>query len=564
MNPIEQAAAAFPAFGLAVAHHESGDLAAARAAYLQVMDQPQLTGLCLHQLGVLAAARGDHRVAADLFSRTLAIAPLPMVYANLHAAQDLIGDRAGATATLVDLGCFLQLRKHHADAAPVYRKVLERDPLSYPAYANLGNACAWLGELPQAAQYLSRAVLLWSRVFPEASGLPQDLSKLINSLSSQTNLLPDIPVGLPHGPIQKIEELLTTLGKVFGELEMPDAALACFRQSVALSPGYALGHWNLAAELLCRMDFAAGWAAYEWRWRWPEFPEVHRALGLSVWQGEPLTGKRIYVWGEQGLGDSMQFAPLAAQLPALGAEVILEVPASLVRLLAHSFPGLRVVPRPDSPERLSFDDRLDYVVPLMSLPLRLGLRQQALPLARAYLRPPEGEAPAGLLQQNTDNRPRVGLVWAGQPRHTNDHRRSLPASALTALLRVDTVNWFSLTVGSRQADIAGRPDIVDLAPALADFADTARAVERLDLVITVDTAVAHLAGAMGRPVWLLLPKVGDWRWGRSGNTTPWYPATRIFRQSRLGDWSDVLEQVAQALRMGEATATVPTLSSFPP
>jgi tetratricopeptide (TPR) repeat protein len=564
VNPIEQAAAAFPAFGLAVAYHEAGDLAAARAAYLQMMDQPQLTGLCLHQLGVLAAARGDHRVAADLFSRTLAIAPLPMVYANLHAAQDLVGDRAGATATLIDLGCFLQLRKLHADAVPVYRKVLERDPLSYPAYANLGNACAWLGELPQAAQHLSRAVVLWSRVSSEASGLPHSLSQLIKGLSSKTDLLPDIPAGLPHGPIQKIEELLTTLGKVFGELEMPDAALACFRQSVALSPGYALGHWNLAAELLCRMDFEAGWAAYEWRWRWPEFPEAHRALGLPVWLGEPLAGKRIYVWGEQGLGDSMQFAPLAAQLPALGAEVILEVPVSLVRLLAHSFHGLRVVPRPDSPERLSFDERLDYVVPLMSLPLRLGLRPQALPLARAYLRPPEGEAPAGLQQHGTDGRPRVGLVWAGQPRHTNDHRRSLPASALTELLRVDTVSWFSLTVGARQADIAGMPRIVDLAPALGDFADTARAVERLELVITVDTAVAHLAGAMGRPVWLLLPKVGDWRWGRSGNTTPWYPATRIFRQSRLGDWSDVLEQVAQALGQVRANADVSVHSAALP
>jgi tetratricopeptide (TPR) repeat protein len=563
VNPIEQAAAAFPAFGLAVAHHEAGDLAAARAAYLQVMDQPQLTGLCLHQLGVLAAARGDHRVAADMFSRTLAIAPLPMVYANLHAAQDLIGDRAGATATLIDLGCFLQLHKLHADAVPVYRKVLERDPLSYPAYANMGNACAWLGELPQAAQHLSRAVVLWSRVSSEASGLPHSLSQLIRGLSSKTDLLPDIPVGLPHGPIQKIEELLTTLGKVFGELEMPDAALACFRQSVTLSPGYALGHWNLAAELLCRMDFEAGWAAYEWRWRWPEFPEAHRALGLPVWQGEPLAGKRIYVWGEQGLGDSLQFAPLAAQLLALGAEVILEVPASLARLLAHSFPGLRVVPRPDSPERLSFDERLDYVVPLMSLPLR----PQALPMARAYLRPPEGEAPAGLQQHGTDctdGRPRVGLVWAGQPRHTNDHRRSLPALAWTGLLDVDTVNWFSLTVGARQADIAGRSDIVDLAPSLADFADTARAVERVDLVITVDTAVAHLAGAMGRPVWLLLPKVGDWRWGRSGDTTPWYPATRIFRQSRLGDWSDVLEQVAQALGQVRAKADVSVHSAALP
>lgn len=554
MNPIEQAAAASPGFARAVRHHESGDLTAARAAYLQVMDQPQLTGLCLHQLGVLAAARGDHRVAADLFSRTLAIAPLPMVYANLHAAQDLIGDRVGATATLIDLGCFLQLHKHHADAVPVYRKVLERDPLSYPAYANLGNAFAWLGDLPQAAQHLSRAILLWTRSFPDAPGIPSDLLQLINSLSKQSHNLPDIPASVPHGPLQKMEEVLTTLGKVFGELEMPDAALACFRQSVALNPGYALGHWNLAAELLCRMDFEAGWAAYEWRWRWPEFPEVHRALGLPAWQGEPLAGKRIYVWGEQGLGDSMQFAPLAAQLPALGAEVVLEVPASLVRLLAHSFPGVHVVPRPGSPELLSFDGPLDYVVPLMSLPLRLGLRPQALPLARAYLRPPEGRAPAGLENPRTEGSPRVGLVWAGQPRHANDHRRSLPASALTALLQVDTVHWFSLTVGARQADIAGRDDIVDLAPALGDFADTAHAAEALDLVITVDTAVAHLAGAMGKAVWLLLPKVGDWRWGRSGTTTPWYPATRLFRQSRLGDWSDVVAEVAQALSRREWVA----------
>ena len=551
MNPIEQAATAFPEFGRAVKSHACGDLDAARAGYRQLVDQPQLTSLCLHQLGVLAAGRGEHRIAADLFSRSLAIAPLAMAYANLHAAQDLIGDRAGATATLIDLGCFLQLHKHHADAVPVYRKVLERDPLSYPAYANLGNAFAWLGQLPLAAQHLSRAVLLWCRVFSESLNIPHDLLNLINSLSNKPHLLPDIPVGVPHGPLQKFEEVLTTLGKVFGELEMPDAALACHRQSVALNPGYALGHWNLAAELLCRMDFEAGWAAYEWRWRWTEFPEVRRALGLPVWLGEPLAGKRIYVWGEQGLGDSMQFAPLAAQLSALGAEVILEVPASLVILFASSFPGVRVVSRPDSPERLSFDGRLDYVVPLMSLPLRLGLCPQALPLARAYLRPPQGEAPALLRQPPNEGKPRVGLVWAGQPRHANDHRRSLPASALIVLLDVATANWFSLTVGARQAEIAGRSDIVDLAPALGDFADTARAVQALDLVITVDTAVAHLAGAMGRPVWLLLPTVGDWRWGRSGNATPWYPATRIFRQSRSGDWSDVVADVAQALSRRE-------------
>ena len=548
MNQIDRARSAFPAFAHALALHEAADLGGARTAYLNLIDQPQLTGLCLHQLGMLAAARGEHRVAADMFIRALRIDPMPMAYANLRATQDLIGDAAGATATLIDLGCFLQQHHLQSEAVPVYRMVLQRDPLNYPAHANLGTALAWCGALPEAAWHLAHALALWARVFPVFQALIRQFPAMGKTVDAASPFRVELPPGLPSGPLEKIEEVLTTCGKVFVELEMPDIGLACYWQSIAAAPGYALGHWNLAAELLTRMDFASGWAEYEWRWQWTGFPESNRFLGLPVWRGEPLAGKRVYVWGEQGLGDVMQFVPLATRLPALGAEVILEVPLGLVRLCAHSFPGLRVVPRPDSPHRLSFDGPIDYVVALMGLPLRLGLRAQELPLAHNYLQAPQNAAPAWLAPRGQTAKPRVGLVWAGQPKHANDNRRSLPAQMLPLLLQVDAVDWFSLTVGPRSSDMAGVPGIVDVSGELKDFADTAQVVQHLDLVVTVDTGVAHLAGAMGKPTWLMLPKVGDWRWGRSGSTTPWYPATRIFRQTQTDDWVPVLNAVAAALR----------------
>ncbi len=175
MNQIDRARATVPAFAQALAVHEAGDLAAARAAYLDLIDQPQLTGLCLHHLGMLAAARGEHRVAADMFIRALQIDPMPMAYANLRATQDVIGDTAGATATLINLGCFLQQHHLQSEAVPVYRMALQRDPLSYPAHANLGTALAWCGALPEAAWHLAHALALWARVQPDFQALIRQL-----------------------------------------------------------------------------------------------------------------------------------------------------------------------------------------------------------------------------------------------------------------------------------------------------------------------------------------------------------------------------------------------------
>ena len=551
MQPFELVARTVPAFAQALRRHEAGDLAGARAAYLDLIDQPGLTAVCLHQLGLIAAVRGEHGRAAELFRRSIRLDPVPtLAYRNLSAALDRQGDGAGAVATLIDYGCALQGLGHHDEAVPVYRQVLERDPLNYGAYINGGTGLACLGDLPAAARHLLQGAALYGRIGHQVAALVGDLTARLAGRISGLPAADALPPGLPHGAIEKIEDALTTLGKVLTELGCCDEGLLCYRQSVVQAPGFALGHWNLALALLAAGDFPGGWREYEWRWQWDRFPAARRRVAAADWSGEPLTGRRILVWAEQGYGNSLQFAPLVSRLAQTGAEVLFEVEAPLLRLLRHNLKGVTVTALPASPLDPVGDFAPDFVLPQMSLPHRLGLVLDDLPLATGPLRPVPADEPAWAQRIPAGPRRKVGIVWAGRPTHADDARRSIPFRALRPLLRLRAVDWHSLQVGPRAVDIQTAPAgrLADLAPVLTDFAQTAAAIARLDLVIAVDTAVAHLAAAMGRPTWLLLSTPADWRWARDEVAERWYPSLRIFRQPQAGDWTGVIRAVAEALR----------------
>jgi len=549
-HPLAPYARAVPAFGAALRRHEAGDLAGARAGYLELVDQPELTGICLHQLGILAANRGDHLRAAEMFRRALRLEPGHiMIGRNLAAALDRVGNPAAAVAVLVDLGCTLQLAGHYPPAIAFYQEVLARDPLNYAANVNLGTALAWQEQLPAAARHLVDALALYGRLFPGVAAFARELETGLAGKLAGFPRGTALPAGPPGGALEKIEDALTTLGKVMNESGLSEEALACYEESSRLAPGYALGHWNLSLALLTKGDFRRGWREYEWRWQWRDFPEARRLLPAPDWQGEDPAGRRIVVWGEQGFGDVIQLAPLVSRLKAKGADIVFEVPTPLVRLMKQSLDGVEVIGRGNDPHTLAVGTLPDFVLPQFSLPERLGLETADLPLAAAYLRSDPADDAAWAARIPASDKKKVGLVWGGRPNQADNPKRSIPLVLLKPLLEAEGISWYGLQLGPAQAELAasGLAGITDLSPDLKDFADTAAAIAQLDLVISVCTAVAHLAGAMGKPVWLLARTPADWRWGREGDRSAWYPSMRIFRQKRMGDWQGVIAEVKEAL-----------------
>jgi tetratricopeptide (TPR) repeat protein len=326
-----------------------------------------------------------------------------------------------------------------------------------------------------------------------------------------------------------------------------DEAFACYEKSRSIDPNDALTEWNQAMLQMLTGNFEAGWAGRESRWRTglgmadPKFPQ-------PLWLGDsPLEGRTILLYADEGLGDCIQFARYVPMVAARGARVILAVADPACPLLS-GLPGVsRCLPKSASlPE-------FDLHCPMSSLPLAFRTTLDSIPAAKSYL-----PRPANALVQEWESRLgprdglRVGLVWAGNPSHANDHNRSIGLENFSRILDVDAT-FFSLQKDLRAGDkamLAGYPEIVDLTQHLSDFVQTAAMVSCLDLVISVDTSVAHLAGALGCPVWILLPYTPDYRWLLDRDDSPWYPTVRLFRQSETRDYASVLERVrAELLRL---------------
>jgi Glycosyltransferase family 9 (heptosyltransferase) len=296
-------------------------------------------------------------------------------------------------------------------------------------------------------------------------------------------------------------------------------------------------------------DFAGGWPQYEWRWKTHPLAAAKRDFAQPLWRGvEPIAGKTILIHSEQGFGDAIQFCRYVPLLAARGARVILEVERPLLGLMRELAGVAMVVAKGDAlPD-------CDLQCPLLSLPLAFGTQIETIPSQTPYLAAPVPAASSWSARLGPklgpNPRPRIGLAWSGRPTYRNDHIRSISLHALLPLLDVDAT-FVSLQKDVRSEDVAllqQRRDILHFGDALADFSDTAALISQLDLVISADTAVAHLAGALARPVWILLPFVPDWRWLLDRDDSPWYPTARLFRQSQARKWGEVVETIRAALR----------------
>jgi hypothetical protein len=331
-----------------------------------------------------------------------------------------------------------------------------------------------------------------------------------------------------------------------GRLHRFDEALAIYAAVKAANPDNSEMEWNAALLQLLTGNFEAGWAGREARWNVPGLPIAKYSFAQPMWLGkEPISGKTIVIHQDEGLGDVIQFVRYVPMVAALGARVILLVADSLVPLLSR-IPGVAECIARSADRHLAFDTYCG----IGSLPLAFGTRLETVPSNVPYLSAPdESRVQAWRQRLGPHDKLRVGLVWSGNPKHGDDQNRSLALRALSPLFDLDAT-FVSLQKEPRpedQASLRERPGIVDLTAHLTDFADTAALVSCLDLVVTVDTSMAHLAGAMACPTWILLPYSPDYRWMLDRDDSPWYPTARLFRQDEARDYGRVIERVRSEL-----------------
>jgi len=338
---------------------------------------------------------------------------------------------------------------------------------------------------------------------------------------------------------------LNNRGLALQALNRHDEAVASYSKALEIRKDYADAHFNQALALLTIGDFRRGFEQYEWRWQRTGMPAHGRGYGRPLWLGEyPLQRKTILLHAEQGLGDTIQFARYIPLLARAGAKVVLEVPAQLAALLGRIEGAASVVARgePLPP--------FDVHCPLGSLPLALKTEPATIPAEASYLKADDARIAKWRARIGALERPRVALAWAGNAQHINDRNRSIALSRLASLWSAASPRFIGIQRELRGEDaelLAREPRVMQIGAELDDFADTAAVIALVDLVVSVDTSVAHLAGAMGRPVWILLPFSPDWRWALAGESSPWYPTARLFRQPTLGDWDSVIERVRREL-----------------
>ena len=524
-----------------------GRLDAAAAALAQAAALAPIDPTIPLLLGNVLARIGRSEAAIDSFNRSLKIDPdRAETHGNLaavlreagevdnaiHHAELAIGLRADYPEALNNLALALCDAGCHAEALERLEAALALRPDDPELLNNIGVALNALDRLDEAEQHL-RAALDRRPDWPEAlinlGNLLRQTDRLEEAMTCYRGAVEAQP--LDFQAYGNLALILLNLGK-------PEEAIAVYEKALALEPDQPDIRMSLGIVELLTGDFEAGWENYESRWQADSFSSVRRQFDVPRWAGQNPAGRRILVTAEQGFGDTLQFCRYVPLLAARGADIRFECQQALTRLMG----SLAGVPAP-----IARGDPLpeaDFQVPLLSLPGLFGTTLDTVPAESPYLSAPEDLA-AEWGERISGDGMKVGIVWSGNPRRQDDAMRSCPPASLAPVLAVPGARFFSLQKDAAPGE--GMSDVVDLAPDLGDFADTAAAVEALDLVITIDSAVAHLAGALGRPVWVMLGFSADWRYLTGREDSPWYPSMRLFRPGKRGDWSGLAARVADRL-----------------
>lgn len=500
--------------------HEQGRLDEAEKIYRAILDEKPEHYDAQHLLGVIRHQQGRN------------VEALRLIGAALKAVPD-------CADILNNYGRVLAALSRHEEALTRFEEVLAVHADHLHALSNRADTLVRLDRGEDALAAYERILTLRPdhvATLNKCGGLNVRLGRIEAAIVCYERALAVEPARA---------ELHINKGKAFRAANRFAEALACFDAAAQAEPGRVEAHWNAGLVRLRLGHFKAGWQDYEWRWRKADWAGLERNFAAPLWLGaEPVEGKAILLHAEQGLGDTIQFVRYAPLLARRGARVVVECQAELTNLLRQVEGVTATVARGDTlPD-------FDLHCPLLSLPLAFGTALETIPSAVPYV-----HAPLARLQEWSGRlarmkSPCVGVIWAGNPAHLNDHNRSIPLRDFASILSVGDVQFVNLQKTPTAADLADLErftNVTSFADELQDFADTAAVIARLDRVIAVDTSVAHLAGAMGKPVDLLVPFSSDWRWLIDRSDSPWYPTMRLFRQSAIGDWAGPLDRVRRAL-----------------
>ncbi|RFU43713.1 tetratricopeptide repeat protein [Paraburkholderia sp. DHOC27] len=567
--------------------HRAGQLDAAAPLYEEALTINPIHVEALHYFGVLQHQRRNHAAAASLLDNALRLAPTDAICwsnrglvaaalahpeeavrcylqalqlqpdfadarnnlgvtlqaqgqleAAVHQYQQALALDPSMADACLNLGTALSKLERYDEALACYEQALALDPHSAEAHFNAGNALTAKGDSVAAIERFRRAIELRPGFAKAHINLGSATGKLGNYAEAEQQYR--LAVAINPNPTN-----LVCLGGSLAAQAKVDEEMVFYRHALQIDPNYVDAHQNLAWALLKRGDYAEGWASYAKRWRPVDYAAI-AVEGVQEWHGEPLEGRSILLVGDQGFGDQLQFLRYARTLEQLGATVDVCVREPLVPL-AQTAPGVRRAWSGNA------EGRYDFWVPLMSVPSCVGTELSTIPADVPYVSADASKIDAWRVRvdEAAGTRLKVGLVWAGSPTFGNDRYRSMSFADLAPLGEAEDIAWFSLQKGPAQAQLADAPvgfQPFDFTANLTDFTETAALVMNLDLVIAVDTGVAHLSGALGKPVWVLLPFNSDWRWLEHRSDSPWYPTMRLFRQSTLGDWAPVMANVVDALR----------------
>ncbi len=538
--------------------HASGHLSDAEALYRRILSGEPGHAAASNGLGVIALQTDRNLLAADLLAAAVAADPTRGAYhSNLGVALESLRKFEEATASYrraleldpanvdarYNLGNVLAKLERLPQAMEEYRKVIAVRPHHFDAHNNLGVVLASLGRHREAEEF-HRAALA---VRPESADAQYNLGIALQALGRREEAANAYRRALEIDPGHN--ETPINLGFILEKLGRYQEAIGAYRMVLPTNADFPKARYNEALVRLQLGQFAEGWDLHEWRWRGGVEALKPRGLVQPQWDGGDIANRTILLHAEGGMGDTIQFCRYVEMVAARGARVVLEVQRPLMPLLTGLDGAWRVIGRGDPLPPF------DLHCPLLSLPRLFDTRLETIPSRSPYLVADPARM-AKWRERVVGPGPHIGFAWSGNPAQQNDSNRSAPFSAFTSLLRNRSASWYLIQPAPHGVDedaLAATPGLSDYRTQLTDFAETAALIGLLDLVITVDTSVAHLAGALGKPTWVVLTFAPDWRWLLDREDCPWYPTMRLFRQSKPGDWAGAMAVVEAALAAWSGT-----------
>jgi len=518
-------------FQLGVQMHQQGKLQQAKEIYAEILACDPNNSQAWHLSGVVALQYNDPLLAAKLIAMAITLNPQePAMYYNQALALERLGQ--------------------YDEAITSYDKVILLKPDDVKAHINRGAVLKLIGKMDEAIASYNKAIA----IKPDSAEAYSNRGNILAELQRWAEALESYSQAISINP--RYVQAHINYANTLLSLQRLDDAILSYENALKYQPDNPSANWNLAHTLLLKGDFARGWDLYEWRWEYGDNVKHKRNFKVPVWQGlESIKGKKIFLYAEQGLGDTIQFVRYVKLVKQLGATVLLEVPKTLIKLLESN---------EDVDALLETGQALpefDLQSPLISLPKVFGTNLNSIPCAKAYLRADKDKACYWQERLGYRSRLKVGVVWSGgfRPEQTEGWakiaRRNIPLDIFAMGLNSVNADFFSLQKGdpgeseirNRENQYWPKGNFYNYADELSDFTDTAALIENLDLVLSVDTSTAHLAAAMGKPTWLLNRYDTCWRWLLDRDYSPWYDAVKLYRQSEDRHWEGVLSRVADDL-----------------